>query len=63
MSSNSSELISFAGELCPCGKSNRTDLERVSRGALVKVFLFWLPLKKYKCYKCMRNRWVLDKAI
>jgi len=45
--------------LCPCGKANRSDMERIPRGRLVKTFLFWLPLRKYKCYRCSRNKWVL----
>jgi hypothetical protein len=34
-------------------------LSRISRGALVKTFLSWLPLKRYVCYRCQRKtyRW------
>lgn len=46
---------------CPCGKGDRAELERIHRGFLVKTFLFWLPLKKYKCYKCMRSMYMLEK--
>jgi hypothetical protein len=45
--------------LCPCGKGSRGDLERISRGLLVKSLLFWLPLKRYKCVRCRRKRLVL----
>jgi hypothetical protein len=34
---------------------------RVPRGPLVKVFLFWLPLKKYFCTNCLRNRYIVVK--
>jgi ribosomal protein L37AE/L43A len=43
--------------LCPKCK---TELDnRISRGFLVKKFLFFLPLKRYICYKCQRKRYVL----
>jgi hypothetical protein len=42
-------------QLCPCGKANRSVLERVPRGRLVKTVLFWLPVKKYKCYRCTKT--------
>ncbi|WP_419788530.1 hypothetical protein [Mucilaginibacter sp. SP1R1] len=34
-------------------------ISRISRDRLVKLFLFWLPLKKYVCYRCHRKsyRW------
>jgi hypothetical protein len=50
---------SAADHLCPCGKSPREEVERVSRGLFIKTFLFWLPVRRYKCYKCRRKRWVL----
>lgn len=34
---------------------------RVPRGPLVKVFLFWLPLKKYFCTNCLKSRYVIVK--
>lgn len=48
--------------LCPRKRTNRSDLKRISRGPLVKTILFWLPLKKYKCYKCMSTKWVWEKS-
>jgi hypothetical protein len=53
--------IEIAGNerLCPCKKANRSDLERIPRSGFIKTFFFWLPLKRYKCYKCLRNKWVL----
>jgi len=47
--------------LCPCGQTSGLDLKRVHRGRLVKIFFGWLPLKRYKCYKCMRTRYQLKK--
>jgi hypothetical protein len=49
------------GPLCPCGKTSRSELERISRGSVIKTFFFWLPIKRYKCYKCKRKKWILDK--
>jgi hypothetical protein len=49
------------GLLCPCGKAGRNELERISRGAVVKTFFFWLPIKRYKCYKCKRKKWILER--
>jgi len=46
-------------QLCPCGKGSRADLERIPRGLLIKSFLFWLPLKRYKCSRCRRKRLIL----
>ena len=48
-------------QLCPCGKANRSVLDRVPRGKLVKTVLFFLPIKKYKCHRCMKNRWELGE--
>jgi len=31
---------------------------RVSRGLFVKTLLFWLPVKRYICYKCRRKKYV-----
>lgn len=33
---------------------------RVKRNPLIKLFLFWLPLKKYFCTHCLRGAYVLD---
>ena len=59
MLDNTPKKIVPTGALCPCGKAPRTELERISRGYFVKTFLFWIPLRHYKCYKCKRKRWVL----
>jgi hypothetical protein len=44
---------------CPCGKGSGADLQRIHRTWLMKIFLFWLPLRRYHCFSCMRNRWLL----
>jgi transposase-like protein len=33
----------------------KSELTRIKRGFFVKKFLFWLPLKRYICYKCNRK--------
>jgi len=40
---------------CPCGKTNHNDLERIKRNLIQRTFLFFLPLKRYYCYKCKRK--------
>lgn len=37
----------------------RNNIDRIPRGGLVKLLFFWLPLKKYVCYRCHRKsyRW------
>lgn len=47
-------------ELCPCGKAQRISMERIPRNFIMKVFLFWLPIKRYKCYACMSIKWLLE---
>jgi len=32
--------------------------DRVPRGWFVKSFLFFLPLKRYRCYTCRTKRYV-----
>lgn len=39
--------------ICPRCKSTLD--ARISRGKLVKTFLFWLPIKRFVCYKCNRK--------
>lgn len=43
-----------------CKKCNK-ELERVNRDSFVRVFLSWLPLKKYFCTRCLRSRYVFGK--
>jgi hypothetical protein len=59
MLTNTHQHSSAAEQLCPCGKASRAEMQRIPRGFILKTFFFWLPLKRYKCYKCMRNKLVL----
>lgn len=43
--------------VCPRCKSALDN--RVPRSFLVKKLLFFLPIKRYMCYKCQRKRYVL----
>lgn len=44
-----------------CSKCKKRLDGRVPRGRLVKMFLFWLPLKRYKCIACNRKLYILGK--
>jgi transposase-like protein len=43
--------------VCPRCKAELDS--RVPRGFFVKKFLFFLPLKRYICYRCQRKRYIL----
>jgi transposase-like protein len=43
--------------VCPKCKK-RMDI-RVTRAILVKMLLFWLPIRRYKCSNCSRKRYIL----
>jgi hypothetical protein len=32
---------------------------RVKRGVFVKNLLFWLPIKRYQCFGCLKRYYVL----
>ena len=38
-----------------CPRCQDSTCDRIPRGKLMKLFFFWLDLKRYKCYKCFRN--------
>jgi len=59
MINNASQHSPVLGQLCPCGKTSRAEVERIPRSFLIKTFLFWLPLRRYKCHKCRRKRLVI----
>lgn len=48
--------------LCPCGKASRSEVQRISRGFFVKTFLFWLPVRRYRCYKCRKKKLVFGRS-
>lgn len=35
---------------------------RAKRGVLVKTFLFWLPIKRYRCDSCYKKSYVFGSA-
>jgi hypothetical protein len=47
-------------EKCPCGRANECNLERTPRNAWQRLFLFFLPLKRYRCYYCHKKFLRLD---
>ncbi|MBB6109928.1 hypothetical protein SAMN05421821_105350 [Mucilaginibacter lappiensis] len=58
---NSIESIGSKGKklpLCPKCKAQLDD--RVPRGFFVKTILFFLPLKRYICYRCQRKTYILQ---
>jgi len=46
-------------KMCACGTS-KNDWQRIPRGFFLKTFLFWLPVKHYKCHRCGRRHWVIN---
>jgi hypothetical protein len=44
-----------------CSKCKNSLEDRVHRGFFVKKLLFWLPIRKYMCYKCKRGQYVWIK--
>lgn len=46
--------------MCPCGKVQKISMDRIPRSLMMKVFFFWLPVKRYKCYGCMSIKWILE---
>jgi hypothetical protein len=44
--------------LCPKCKTQLDD--RVPRGFFVKNLFFFIPLKRYICYRCQRKRYILQ---
>ncbi len=46
--------------ICPKCKKGHLD-ERVPRGTLVKTLLFWLPVRRYRCYNCYKKTYILGE--
>lgn len=40
----------------------KASISRIKRGPFVKTFLFWLPIKRYVCYRCNRKTYRFDKT-
>ncbi len=57
--------IRFRGNLAKCCYNCPVCDFRLSKrmpsNKLVKVFLYWLPLKKYECSKCLKSYYVYVK--
>ncbi|MEN0052757.1 MAG: hypothetical protein AAGC65_03775 [Mucilaginibacter sp.] len=49
----------FQGPLCK--RCHKASLSRIHRSPFVKMFLFFLPLKRYICYRCHRKTYRWDK--
>lgn len=43
-------------------RSCNNNLSRIKRGSLVKTFLFWLPVRRYVCYRCNSKTYRLDRT-
>jgi transposase-like protein len=43
---------------CPKCKTGHLE-ERVRRPVIVKTLLFWLPIKRYRCFDCDRKSYIL----
>jgi transposase-like protein len=57
---NSNESIRTEHKKMPLCPRCKTELDsRVPRSFFVKTVLFFLPLKRYICYRCQRKRYVL----
>jgi len=41
----------------PCCRKCGTELTRIPRTIFMKTVLFWLPVKNYICYCCLRKQW------
>ncbi len=35
---------------------------RVHRGVLAKLFLFWIPLKRYRCNECWKKTYIIGSV-
>ena len=35
-----------------CDRCGADDLQRIKRPARIKIFYFWIPLRKYRCAVC-----------
>ena len=42
-----------------CRYCKSTDLERIHRGRVARYVFFWLPLRYFVCYKCLRKHYKL----
>ena len=52
------DLIKSDKKTYQCPKCKSEFDARVRRSSFVKIFLFWLPLRRYACYNCKRKFYV-----
>jgi len=50
------------GPLPLCKKCKAPFDERIKRHRLVRLFLFFLPLRRYHCWSCNSKQYVWDKT-
>lgn len=50
-----------ADKHCPKCKIGKLD-ERVHCSLPVRLFLFWLPIRRYICYRCGKKSYVLYRG-
>lgn len=50
-----------ADKHCPKCKIGHLD-ERVHRSFFVRSALFWLPIRRYICYRCGKKSYILYRA-
>lgn len=54
------EQVEVIRERRKCSKCGKGELDtRVKRGFLVKLLLFWLPFKRYRCNVCWKSTYIL----
>jgi hypothetical protein len=53
------DKAAVTGNNIPTCRICNNSLERIHRPWLIKILLFWLPLKRYYCYSCLKDRWML----
>lgn len=43
-----------------CWRCHQALDTRISRSLILKILLFWLPMKVYFCQKCLTKRYILS---
>lgn len=61
MESLSPNIDSSKRLVCPKCKEGKLQ-ERVPRSFFVKTFLFFVPMKRYRCYKCNKKPYIVIKS-
>jgi hypothetical protein len=41
----------------PVCRRCKCELRRIRRNDFMKIILFWLPLKRYRCHACLNVQW------